>query len=391
MLGKALIHLKFDVETAADGKEALELINRGPVPELVLMDFEMPGLDGVDVCQRIRTSDNLAVRELPVIMLTAHSDEADEIRCLTAGASDFVTKPASRAVLEARIRTQLRLRALNEEMRSRHQELARWRRDHEADLISARATQQGLLPSALPNIPGWRVETHFQPVIQVGGDMLGWRPLRKDQCLFWVVDATGHGAAAALLTTLAALLVNHACEQTRNPGAILARVNEEFSEFFQGRTFMTACCAAVSADGTFSCAGAGHPAIFVRRANGSVEEFPSRGTVLGLRRGVRIDQLNTQLEPGDSAILYTDGLFSLRTRDGTRFAPQTLCDALATVTAPEKLLVQIREWYAHRSDGGANDDDVAVVVIHREEVVPNGNTGVRNQYSAATGCAPSSE
>ncbi|MEO8353076.1 MAG: response regulator, partial [Chthoniobacteraceae bacterium] len=160
MLGNALAHLRFDVRTAADGTEALSLINCGPVPDLILMDFEMPGLDGLDVCQRIRTSGNSAVREVPVIMLTAHGDEADEIRCLTAGASDFVTKPASRAVLEARIRTQLRLRALNEEMRSRNQELARWRRDHEADLISARATQQGLLPSAPPAIPGWRVETH---------------------------------------------------------------------------------------------------------------------------------------------------------------------------------------------------------------------------------------
>ena len=116
----------FEVSLARDGEEALAEIERD-CPDVVVLDFEMPVLNGAAVCASLRRHKNDAVREVPVIMLTAHADEADEVACLEAGANDFVTKPASRAALSARIRTQLRLRALGNELRAQNAELTRWR------------------------------------------------------------------------------------------------------------------------------------------------------------------------------------------------------------------------------------------------------------------------
>src|SRR5436305_4281915 len=127
-------------------------------------------------------------------MLSAHTDEAEEISCLQAGANDFVTKPVPRDILTARIHTQLRLRSMANELRQRNEELGRWRTEHEADLAAAHATQQVLIPVRLPTAEGWSIESIYQPVIEIGGDIFGWRPSTDGRWHLWVVDATGHGA-----------------------------------------------------------------------------------------------------------------------------------------------------------------------------------------------------
>ncbi len=92
---------------AADGNEALTL-TRKCLPDLILLDLMLPGVDGFTVCETLKADPEL--RRIPIIMLTARSAEADVVRGLDLGAGDYVTKPFNRQVLLARIRTQLRLR-----------------------------------------------------------------------------------------------------------------------------------------------------------------------------------------------------------------------------------------------------------------------------------------
>ena len=143
-------------------------------------------------------------------MLTGMGGEEQEVFCLEAGASDFVTKPVNPAVLKARIDTQLRLSNLRRQLERQNQELADWRAELERDLEAARATQQTIIPQPLPALPGWDMAAHYQPVIQVGGDIYDWLRLPDGRGFFWIADATGHGASAALLTALAKLLFRHA-------------------------------------------------------------------------------------------------------------------------------------------------------------------------------------
>jgi two-component system phosphate regulon response regulator PhoB len=95
----------FEVVRAADGEEAL-LLAREQVPDLVLLDWMMEGLSGIEVCRRMRRLDDLA--NIPIIMITARGEEADRVRGLETGADDYVTKPFSPRELLARIQAVLR-------------------------------------------------------------------------------------------------------------------------------------------------------------------------------------------------------------------------------------------------------------------------------------------
>src|SRR5204862_382342 len=156
-----------------------------------------------EVLKRLRSDTAPAIAQLPAIMFTGHGSEASEVRGLQAGADDFVTKPINAAVLRARIETQLRLRSMRRQLERQNDELEEWRRNLERDLAAARLTQQSLIPQKPPALSGWEVATCYRPVIQVGGDIYGWLRMKDGRILFWIADGTGHGAAAALLTTLA--------------------------------------------------------------------------------------------------------------------------------------------------------------------------------------------
>ena len=364
LLGASLRHAGFELSAASDGAEALAAIESSP-PDVLVLDFEMPELDGAEVCRRLRASDRTALNQLPIIMLTGHTDEADEIACLTAGANDFVTKPVSRAVLVARIETQLRLGALSSALRTQNNEMARWREAQEADLAVARTTQQAIVTSALPQLDAWRVEAVYTPLIQVGGDVYGWRQLDRDTWLFWLADATGHGVAAALFTTLVALLFDHASAASMTAHGILTRVNAEFVSVLRGHSFMTASCVVITGDGRLNFAGAGHPPLLIRRSDGTVEAMPSLNTMIGIDLSIEMAETATTLAPGEVALLYTDGLHSLKTPAGERFTNESVADAISGIDASADLLPRLIAELIQRSGAQAFDDDLAAIALHR--------------------------
>jgi two-component system cell cycle response regulator len=106
----------FDVVTALNGADALEAVNRTR-PDIVLLDVMMPGLDGIEVCQRIKS--NPATQHIPVIMVTALDQPEDRVRGLEAGADDFLTKPVNDVALFCRVKSLVRLKMLTDELRSR--------------------------------------------------------------------------------------------------------------------------------------------------------------------------------------------------------------------------------------------------------------------------------
>ena len=368
ILARTLSSAGYDCCEADNGLEGLNLV-RSEQPSLLLLDFDMPGLDGAEVLKRLRANNDPAVAQIPAIMLTGHGGEESEVLCLEAGADDFVTKPINTAVLRARIETQLRLRFMREQLQQQNDELEAWRRNRERDLAAARLTQQSLIPQKPPRLPGWQVATYYRPVIQVGGDIYGWLRMTDERTLFWIADAAGHGAAAALLTTLAKLLFHHGSVEHNAPVAIMQAVNNDFRSTFGARSFMTAMCVALDPKtGRASVVGAGHPPLLVLRHGGGRELISSCAPPLGLAERSQFVRSIVNLGPSDAFILYTDGLYGGTNGDKSRLTPAQFAETLdPSAPSAEALLTQILKTVAPAEENGLLPDDMTAVVIRRKK------------------------
>ena len=366
ILVQLLASAGYECRECDDGTKALELIH-AKQPSLLLLDFDMPGLNGAEVLKRLRSDSNPAVAQIPAIMLTGHGSEESEVRCLQAGADDFVTKPINAAVLRARIETQLRLRSMRRQLEQQNDELEEWRYGLERDLAAARLTQQSLIPQKPPKLPGWEVAACYRPVIQVGGDIYGWLRMKDGRMLFWIADGTGHGAAAALLTTLAKLLFHHGSVENDTPARIMEAVNNDFRSIFGARSFMTAMCIALDPlTGRASVVGAGHPPLLMARRSGGTESIASIAPPLGLIEHPRFTETIVDLNLGDAFLLYTDGLFGAAKGDRGRLTPERLAKMLDhSATSADALLRGILNQAAPDDGKDTLPDDMAALAVRR--------------------------
>ena len=363
LLERALSSAGYICRQMDNATDALEFVRREQ-PALLLLDFKMPGLDGAEALRRLRADPNPTIAQIPVIMLTGYGES--EVTCLNAGADDFVIKPINAEVLRARIETQLRLHSMRVQLQQQNQELEAWRRNLERDLAAARLTQQSLIPQKPPKLAGWEIAACYRPLIEVGGDIYGWLPIKNDRWLFWIADATGHGASAALLTTLAKLLFHHGHAEHDQPAAIMEAVNNDLRSIFGGRSFMSAMCVALdpkSAQATV--VGAGHPPLLITRFGRGTEAIPSSAPPLGLVDQSQFAETTLDLNPGDAFTLYTDGLFGAAKNGRARSTPTQLAGMINPFAASAEALLELMLKAATPDASESRPDDVAAVVVRR--------------------------
>lgn len=365
LLTRMLTSAGYSCRESDNARDALKLI-REEKPAVVLLDLVMPEMDGAEALRRLRADPDPNTAQVPVIMLTGHGES--EVTCLNAGADDFVIKPINAEVLRARIETQLRLRSLRMQLQRQNRELEAWRRDLERDLAAARLTQQSLIPAKPLDLPGWAIATCYRPVIEVGGDIYGWLCLRDNRCLFWIADATGHGAAAALMTTLAKLLFHRAQTEHERPSAIMQAVNNELRGIFGGRSFMSAMCVALNpTSAEASVAGAGHPPLLVTRFGRGTEAIPSSAPPLGLVEESDFAETIIQLNPGDAFTLYTDGLLGTVKQGRPRTTPTQLAGMINPFAPSADALLDLLLKAAAPDETESPPDDVTAVVVRRSD------------------------
>src|SRR5690606_959066 len=143
LLEARLLAEYFEVLTASNGLEALEICQGGNV-DVVLLDVMMPGMDGFEVCRRIKS--DMATHHIPVVMVTALDQVTDRVRGLESGADDFLTKPANDLQLRTRVKSLVRLKSLTDELRLR---ASTTRSIGIEELLSRRASVDESLPKVL--------------------------------------------------------------------------------------------------------------------------------------------------------------------------------------------------------------------------------------------------
>ena len=186
---------------------------------------------------------------------------------------------------------------------------------------------------------------------------------------FWIADGTGHGAAAALLTTLAKLLFHHGSMDHDSPASLMEAVDNDFRSTFGARSFMTAMCVALDpATGQAQVVGAGHPPLLIVRRDGRTESIPSVAPPLGLVKRAAFNETAVGLEPGDAFLAYTDGLFRWTKDERHRVTPEQLEKVLDhSAPSAEALLKRILAQTAPKHSAETAPDDVAAIVVRRED------------------------
>ena len=361
-----------EVVQACDGEEAL-LLARQHLPDLMLLDVMMPRLDGWQVLKTLKADPALA--DLPVVFLTARGDTADKIRGLELGAADYVTKPFDADEVLARVRTQVRLRHLARSLEAANAELRRRQKLIDDDLRAAADIQRALLPRGPLELPGLRATSFFLPSHHVGGDIFNLQRLGADHAAIWVLDVSGHGVGAAMVTVSVAqrLLPQGGivagdpldpAARPAEPADVLAKLDAEYPMERFDRFFTITYLLIDLRTGRVRYSSAGHPPPILQRKDGTLTALEEGGTLVGLG-GSSFAQGEAWLRPGDRLVLYTDGLVDYQGRAASAFGAERLESALAETRSLS--LDEAGDALVHRvlghGDAAPPDDDLTVLVV----------------------------
>jgi sigma-B regulation protein RsbU (phosphoserine phosphatase) len=381
-LARRLERHDYAVASAKSGREAIDLLGERRF-DLVLLDIMMPGMNGLEVLKFLRRVDSLI--DLPIIMVTAKGESEDIVEAFELGANDYVTKPLDFPVVLARIRTQLAFRraiaqvkeletkldAHNKELRAASADLAAANDRHTRDLEVAAQVQRAFLPALPAEIPGARFAWAFEPCSQLAGDYLNVFRLGERHAGLCVLDVSGHGVAAALLSvTLSQLLARVAAPggpAVVAPAEVAARFASELSPDVSARHPFSLLYGVLALDsGEFRFVSAGHPGPVHLAAGQPPTKLEVTGFPIGVGGGAYKEQIVT-LKPGDRLMLYSDGLTAVRNAEGEHFGMRRLLAALdeaRQLPPADALGTVVRAVEGWRGEV-PRQDDISVLLVER--------------------------
>ncbi len=303
----------FEIGFARNGVEALEqLASNGPY-DLVLSDINMPRMDGLTLLEQIPQVDP----NVRAVIVSAYGDMKNIRTAMNRGAFDFVTKPIDFADLRVTIdRTLRNLELWREALVSRDRLVAL-----ENELGLARRMQRSILPRVFPERAGYQVFASMNPARAVGGDFFDVVNLDRDRLGVAIADVSGKGVPAALFMMSSRTLLKGAAIAGGTPGTVLNDVNTVLTGENAALMFVTILYATFDhVNCAFSYACGGHESPLVLHADGSVAELPRTGGVaLGVMPNAVYEFETVRLAPGDTILLYTDGVTDAQNTRGERF------------------------------------------------------------------------
>ncbi len=296
-----------EVVAVEDGDQAWIAFQAGEF-DAVVTDWQMPGLGGDELVRRIRAA--TPDRFVYVIMITSRTDAEDAVAGLTAGADDFVRKPFDKAELRARLHAGQRLVTLERTIRSQNRRMAL---DLEA---GARYVRSMIPPPAPQGDPA--IDWLYVPAADLAGDSLGFHAIDKDRLAIYLLDVTGHGLDAALLSvTVLNVLRSMSLPKTDfgSPAEVLATLNDKFPmEEHEDRCFTIWYGVYNRSARQLAWAGGGHPDALLLAADGAAggrERLSSTGPLMGMLSGAEFPEKSINVPPGARLFLVSDGAYEI--------------------------------------------------------------------------------
>jgi phosphoserine phosphatase RsbU/P len=374
----------YKVRPVPSGKLALLAAQRDP-PDLILLDINMPVMNGYEVCECFKADENL--KGIPVIFISALTEQLDKVKAFASGGVDYVTKPFQMEELYARVETHLKLRRLQIELEQTNSQLAGVNRRMSRDLKAAARIQEAFLPRKVPCMPGTDCAWIYQPCDELAGDGLNIVHLGDGKLGLYVLDVSGHGATAALLSvTLSRLLsppsepfsilIRDGSEEERSeitpPTEVAARLNCLFPFDMLTEQFATMVYGILdTATQEFRYVSAGHPGPVHVPFRGEPVILESQGSPIGLG-DEPYEERSISLGVGDRLYLYSDGVPEAPDPAGMQFGDARLLEAIGRTRTNSlresiaTLIAEIATW--HGSEKQKDDISImAVELLHGQE------------------------
>ncbi len=354
---RALIRkLGYEVIQAENGVEAVELFTHYH-PDLVLMDVMMPISDGYQATAKIKELSG--DRFVPVIFLTAMTDEASLARCIEVGGDDFLTKPYSHTLLAAKVTSMERIQGLHKDIRTLY---GRMQRDEEiAEQVFSGAVVAG-------NVGLEQIHSLLRPASVFSGDVMLTAFSPTQDLHVMLGDFTGHGLASALGALPASEVFRTMTAKGFSPQQILRAINNKLHNLLPTGMFLAVQFIRVSNKLdrilAFNC---GMPDCFVLDGETRAIKYPisSNSLPLGITTDFDLNDCvqHIQVKRGDRVLLASDGATEARNRDGQYFGSDRFKKSIQESIGSEYVLDSIGVALEEFCEEAEQDDDISLVEV----------------------------
>lgn len=352
---------RYEFVFAGTGVEALERLNADPTIDMVVTDINMPEMDGLTLLDQIPSVDP----NIRSIIISAYGDMKNIRTAMNRGAFDFVTKPLDFADLQVTIdRTLRHMVEWRDALSSRDKLVAL---QNELDI--ANQMQQSILPTVFPQSAEYGVFASMEPARNVGGDFYDVIRLDDGRIGLAVADVSDKGVPAALMMMSSRTLLKGAAIGKLEPGKVLQEVNDLLNNENEAAMFVTVFYVVYDpATGEFTYANGGHNPPLVIHADGSSDLLPlTNGIALGVAPGIEYEQKTVVLAPGDTALLYTDGVTEAMNRDDEEFGIERLKTTFSQSppTDPRQANDEVFRAVHEFVGDTLQSDDITCLTLHR--------------------------
>jgi len=301
LLSQILLAEGYRVRVAVNGNQALGSIDIS-LPNLILLDIKMPGINGFEVCHQLKANPKTA--NIPVIFISALNDLQDRLDGFQAGGVDYISKPFQIEEVLARVSAHLLIRKAQQLLENNNRRMQR-------ELNLAWHLQKNFMPQKLPIIPGWQFSAALQPALETSGDFYDLFELPGKKLAILIADVVDKGISAALLMVLTwSLLRERILSFPLQPQIVLAEVNRSMLAILKDLEYVTVFLGILdTSSGKLSYANAGHNPPLLFQADGQkVLHLNRTGSALGITDETDWTETSVDIHPGEILLLYTDGL-----------------------------------------------------------------------------------
>ncbi|MBD1999831.1 SpoIIE family protein phosphatase [Leptolyngbya sp. FACHB-671] len=358
ILRKSLQGQGHTVTTVDNGEAGLEQA-QNLHPALIICDWMMPGIDGLEVCRQVKS--NLELSTTFFILLTARGATADRVQGLDTGADDFLAKPIELTELQARVRAGLRLHQLTRDLQTQKQLL-------EAELAEAAEYVRSLLPA--PLVGKISIDARFIPSRQLGGDCFDYFWLDPDYLVIYLLDVSGHGLGAALPSIAVLNLLRSQSLPDVNfyqPHDVLRGLNETFQMNSQNEKYFTIWYGVYNqAKRQMTYASAGHPPAVLasNTENGALEVqlLKTPALPVGMLTDVSFTSSRCEIPVGGNLYVFSDGVYEIRQTNEEIWGLEPFIDLL-TKQGNTSNLDELLETVHLLSNEAAFNDDLSLLRV----------------------------